>query len=290
MKISIARHVQKLCASVTVGVIAMTIGSVQAAERVELGFGPIEIGVSVKELETYAKQGRVGKELELFLSLIGEIDSPAATAEASTTHNMQKFLTLRADFSALQVSQFLHSAVGEKILAYLGDLVQIDRNLNGAKAMRAGLISAAADSDGLSLINFLRKYPTRKIRLNLKKGFEVANKIDKLTKETGSVVSGVEKLSAELAKTEPKIKPRMMANLADPGQYTFKLQTEILNDVKRNRRFPVDFYLPQEISQPAPVILLSHGLASDRQHFAAIAKHLASHGFVAVTGHWSLKE
>jgi hypothetical protein len=57
LKISIFRHIQKLFSSVTVGAIAMTIGSVQAAERVELGFGPIELGVSVKELETYAKQG-----------------------------------------------------------------------------------------------------------------------------------------------------------------------------------------------------------------------------------------
>jgi predicted dienelactone hydrolase len=86
-----------------------------------------------------------------------------------------------------------------------------------------------------------------------------------------------------LARFEPSIEPKAMANLASPGQYPAKLQPEILTDVQRKRRFKVDFYLPQGLSQPAPVIVFSHGLASDRQHFAATAKHLASHGFVAVT-------
>ncbi|WP_310430215.1 alpha/beta hydrolase [Chamaesiphon sp. VAR_48_metabat_135_sub] len=265
----------------TIWTISTTIGAVQAAERVEFGIGPIEFGISVKELETYAKQGDVGKELAPFLSSI----------EAKDRKYVRQFLKLNSDLSQLQVSQFFYSAVGEKILTYLGDLVQsvrVDapkskRNLNSAKAIRTGLISAAADPSGLSLLTFLRKYPAPTMRLNLEKGFEVANKIDKLGKETESAISGVEQLSSELAQSEPKIEPNAMANLASPGGYSVKLQTEILKDARRSRQFTVDFYLPQGLSQPAPVIVLSHGLASDRQHFAAIARHLASHGFVAVT-------
>ena len=86
-----------------------------------------------------------------------------------------------------------------------------------------------------------------------------------------------------MAQSEPKISPTALANLANPGGYPVKLQTEVLKDARRSRQFTVDFYLPQGLSQPAPVIVFSHGLASDRQHFAATAKHLASHGFVAVT-------
>jgi predicted dienelactone hydrolase len=265
----------------TVWTILTTIGSVQAAERVEFGIGSFEFGIPVKELETYAKQGRVGKELAPFLSLI----------EPKDHKYVREFLKLHSDFNSLQVSQFFHSAVGEKILTYVGDLVQSvqvaapksQRNLNGAKAIRTGLISAAADPSGLSLLTFLQKYPAPTMRLNLEKGFEVANKIDKLGKETESTISGVEQLSSELAKFEPKIAPTAMANLANPGKYPVKLQTEILNDPRRSRQFTADFYLQQGLSQPAPVIVFSHGLASDRQHFAATARHLASHGFVAVT-------
>jgi predicted dienelactone hydrolase len=265
----------------TAWTISTTIGSVQAAERVEFGIGPIEFGIPVKELETYAKQGRIGKELAPFLNLI----------EPKDRKYVREFLKFHSDFSQLQVSQFFHSAVGEKILTYVGDLVQSvrvaapksKRNLNGAKAIRTGLISAAADPGGLSLLTFLRKYPAPIMRLNLKKGFEIANKIDKLGKETESAISGVEQLSSMLAQSEPKIAPNAMANLANSGGYPVKLQTEILKDARRSRQFIADFYLPQGLSQPAPVIVFSHGLASDRNHFAAIAKHLASHGFIAVT-------
>jgi predicted dienelactone hydrolase len=277
------------CGLMTLWTISTTIGSVQAAERVEFGIGPIQFGVSVKELENYAKQGRIGKELAPFLNSIEQKDRKY----------VREFLQFHSDFSSLQVSQFFHSAVGEKILLYVGDLVQSVRvprfrsapvtapeskqNLNGAKAIRTGLISAAADPGGLSLLTFVRKYPAPTMRLNLEKGFDVANKIDLLGKETESAISGVEQLSSTLAKSEPKLAPNAMANLANPGRYPVKVQTEILQDTRRSRQFTVDLYLPQGLSQPAPVIVLSHGLASDRQHFAAISKHLASHGFIAAT-------
>jgi predicted dienelactone hydrolase len=267
--------------SLTIWTISTMIGSVQAAERVELGIGPIEFGISVKELETYANQGRVGKELEPFLGSI----------EPKDRKYVRQFLKLNSDFTPLQVSQFFRSAVGEKMLIYVGDLVQSvrasepkpKRNVNSAKAIRTGLIAAAADPSGLSLLTFLRKYPAPTLRLNLEKGFEVANKIDKLGQETESAILGVEQLSSTLAQSEPEIESTAMADLANPGRYPVKLQTEILKDPRRSRQFTADFYLPQGLSKPAPVIVLSHGLASDRQHFAATARHLASHGFVAVT-------
>ena len=251
----------------------MTMGSVRAAERVELGFGPIGLGVPVNELATYAKQGRIGRELDGFLSPLSPKDR----------QYVRQFLSTRSDLSQQQVAQFLNSALGKKMLVYLGDLLQIDRDVNGAKAIRTGLIAAAADRQGLSVINFLRKYPTPIVRLNLEKGFEVANRLDKLERETTQIVSGVEQLSAQLARLEPKIDAQVLPDLTLTGQYPVKLQTETLQDRRRNRRFAVDFYLPQGAPQPAPTVVFSHGLASDRQHFAALARHIASYGFVAVT-------
>jgi predicted dienelactone hydrolase len=263
------------------GAISVAVGSVQAAERVEFGINPITMGVPVKELETYGKEKRAGKELDSFLKLMKEDDRTY----------VHQLLTVRSEFTALQISQLLNSAMGEKILTYLGDLVPlVSRDAageihksNGAKAIRAGLVLAAGDPDGLSLVNFLRKYPNPTIHLNVEKGFEITNKIEKLSKETKSMVSGVRELSLESARSEAKIDLRSMADLTIAGKYRVKLQTEVLTDSQRNRQFTVDFYLPQEVPQAASVVVLSHGLASDRQHFAVIARHLASHGFVAVT-------
>lgn len=258
---------------VIAGTIAMTTGAVRAADSVKLGFGPIERAVPVTELETYAKQGRIGKELDVFLGAIPQRDR----------QYIREFLRTRADFSERQVAQFLNSTFGKKLLVYLGDLVQVERDVNGAKAIRTGLISAAADREGLSVINFFRKYPTPSVRLNLEKGFEVANRLDRLDRDTKQIVAGVEQLSAQLARSEPKINPQVLPNLALAGQYPVTRQTETLRDRRRSRRFIVDFYLPQGVPQRRPTVVFSHGLASDRQHFAAIARHIASHGFVAVT-------
>jgi predicted dienelactone hydrolase len=260
---------------------AITTNSVQAADRIQMELGPIKLSVSLLELEAYAKQAPSGQDSNTLLGRIEESDRPY----------VQQFLTLRSDFKALGISQFFSSRVGQKILYYLGDFIQIvdpadpetSRKLNGAKAILSGLTLAAADADGLSLLNFVRKYPHETIHLNLEKGFDVANKIEKLGNETISVIAGIEKMSLELAQAEPKINPPVMASLAGSGPYSVKLQTENLTDLQRQRQLTADFYWPQGLTQPAPIIVFSHGLGADRQHFASTAKYLASHGFVAVT-------
>jgi predicted dienelactone hydrolase len=268
-------------AAISAGVVSVAIGSAQAAERVEFGINPIKLGVSVKELEVYGKEGQAGKELGSFLKMIKEGDRIY----------IRRLLTVRSEFTKLQISQLLHSAMGEKILTYLGDLVPLVsrdsvgdiRKLNGSEAIRTGLILAADDPDGLSLVNFLRKYPNPSINLDVEKGFVVTNKIEKSRKETKSMISGIKELSIESAQSEPNIDFKKLADLTVVGQYRVKLQTEILKDSKRNRQFTADFYLPQGVPQASSVVVLSHGLSSDRQHFAVIARHLATHGFVAVT-------
>ena len=53
----------------------------------------------------------------------------------------------------------------------------------------------------------------------------------------------------------------------------------ILRNLSQIRQFPVDIYLPRT-RNPRPIIVISHGLGSDRTSFAYLAQNLASHGFV----------
>jgi predicted dienelactone hydrolase len=58
-----------------------------------------------------------------------------------------------------------------------------------------------------------------------------------------------------------------------------------LDDRRRDRRFLADIYLPRTRTK-APIIVISHGLGSDRTSFEYLAQHLASYGFaVAVPEH-----
>jgi predicted dienelactone hydrolase/ABC-type amino acid transport substrate-binding protein len=49
-----------------------------------------------------------------------------------------------------------------------------------------------------------------------------------------------------------------------------------------NYEFDVDVYLPQGLTAPAPIVIISHGFGDVKESFAFLAEHLASYGFVAL--------
>ena len=100
--------------SLTAWAIFTTVSSVQAAERVEFGFGSFEYGISLKELAAYGAPEQMGK---------AKAAKPVPTSrqrgysiDAKDRQYLQQILRRRWDFKPRQVSQFFHSAVGEKIL------------------------------------------------------------------------------------------------------------------------------------------------------------------------------
>jgi Alpha/beta hydrolase of unknown function (DUF1400) len=66
--------------------------------------------------------------------------------EQKDRQQIRQFFKIKSEFSSLQVSQFLHSAIGEKILVSLGDVVQANRDLNGAQELRTWLTLAASNT------------------------------------------------------------------------------------------------------------------------------------------------
>src|SRR5262245_5767169 len=54
-----------------------------------------------------------------------------------------------------------------------------------------------------------------------------------------------------------------------------------VHDAKRNRDIPVRVYLP-EATQPAPVVLFSHGLGGSRNGNEFLGQHWARRGYVGV--------
>ena len=75
-------------------------------------------------------------------------------------------------------------------------------------------------------------------------------------------------------------------------KFGWKVRNLPMNDTfRKSRVFQVDLYVPQTKSanspqSPFPTIVISHGVAEDRETFAYAARHLASYGFaVAVLEH-----
>ncbi|MEN9518694.1 MAG: hypothetical protein RLZZ381_1282 [Cyanobacteriota bacterium] len=250
-----------------------------AAENIILNYGVLEFSVSVNSLETYAKTGKVDRELKSYIDFL-------------TPKQQEEFkagLTTTADFSPLAIAQFLYSFQGEKILQRMSQVFKTQARQPGFYAIRSALILAAADENvGLTPLNVLKKFPTDALRVDSREGFEIFKDLSKVAQNNALSVAAVEQ---EVIKERQKLttiapKERNL-NLLNPGKYFYRKQKLMMNDERRDRTFPVDLYLPQiEQGQKLPLIVISHGLGGDLTTFGYLAKHLASHGFaVAVPEH-----
>jgi predicted dienelactone hydrolase len=56
----------------------------------------------------------------------------------------------------------------------------------------------------------------------------------------------------------------------------------VVNDAKRSREIPIRVYLPKPTTQPAAVVLFSHGLGGNRAGSAYLGEHWATRGYVVV--------
>ncbi|HEY9650939.1 MAG TPA: alpha/beta hydrolase [Coleofasciculaceae cyanobacterium] len=256
----------------------------QGAERIYVPFGPIEFSLPIASLERFAKEGKIDRALGAYTDYL--------TPEQ--LQQLREILITRVDVTPVAIAQFLYSAQGKQILARLGQVIETKAGQDGFYAIRAALIQAAAHPEGFTLLNVLREFPTYGIRINSQRGFQIFDGLTDLIQQTEMAISAVErKATVEAAQQteysfagQPGASFALEQNLQQPGPIRYSKQTLTLTDLRRVRTFPVDLYLPQLGERPVPVIVISHGLGSDRQTFGYLATHLASYGFaVAVPEH-----
>ncbi|MEG5041740.1 MULTISPECIES: alpha/beta hydrolase [unclassified Microcoleus] len=253
-----------------------TAAPAMGAERIYVTYGPLEESVPIESLALFAKEGKIDSNLDGFAQYIKE----------SQLAEIRSALQAKAEISQVTIAQFLYTPQGEVLLKRLGRVIQTKARQPGFYAIRAALILAASDPEGLTILNVLRKFPTYGIRIDIARGLAIGNELTSLINRSNQTIAGVAQLSEAQAASEPVIPPAEMLQPQLPGPYTWKKSSVTLTSPNRPRTFDMDIYLPQGSRQPAPVVVISHGLGSDRISFQYLAKHLASYGFaVAVPEH-----
>ena len=246
------------------------------AERIYVTYGPVEVSVPIESLAVFAKEGQIDSNLDGF----------ARYANESQLAEIRSALQAKAEISQVTIAQFLYTPQGEVLLRRLGRLIQTKARQPGFYAIRAALILAASDPEGLTIVNVMRKFPTYGIRIDIARGLGIANELTSLINRSNQTIAGVAQLSEAQAALQSTIPPAVMLQPQLPGPYSWKKSSVTLTSPNRDRTFNMDIYLPQRSPQPAPVVVISHGLGSDRIAFQYLAKHLASYGFaVAVPEH-----
>jgi predicted dienelactone hydrolase len=264
------------------GHVALQPIAASAAERLTISYGLLERSISLDGLTNYADNGQLDDELYVYTRYV----------KPEQRDVLRRSLRMKADLDEVAVSQFLYSPQGQILLQRLGEVIQPESRDNGLYAIRAALILAAADhQEGLTPLNVLRRFPTPGIRIDLQKTLQLTQSLDDLITQTNQVTARIrQQTDAEVA-VQSASQTVGQLNLTLPGPVAWERQQIALEDRDRvaisgfARVRPVVFnlYTPR-LRRPGkyPVIVVSHGLGSDRGSFAYLAEHMASYGYVVV--------
>lgn len=250
---------------------------VLSAETIFISYGPLDFSLPVSSLEKFAKTGEIDRDLSFYARFLDE----------EGLANFREFLQRRLDVSPVVVSQLTYTQIGEQVLQKLGRVIRTERGLEGFHALRASLILSAADPEGMTMINIMRKFPTSGIRMSANQLIQLQRQFSTLFDYQKAAVLAVSQAAEKEVEANPNFPTP--GNFIQRGKFTFSQRTlqltrnrQSLNGTNSQHSFRVDMYIPEGLSQPAPVVVISHGLGSDPKAFAYLGEHLASHGFVAV--------
>ena len=264
---------------------------VRSADEIYFDYGPFGRSLPTASLEAFIADGTVDDNLAPYLELVPpdkrqEFQRSLSTPLSELSADVPEQLS-----NPFVLSQWLYSPIGELVLAGVGELIQTEGRRNGHQAIRAAIILAAAEPDGLSLINLIRAYPTGGVRLNLRRILSLYQAVNANIETTEQLVAAAIESSAAAAAADPVLDYSTLPILADMGQFEVEQRSLLLEDSQRDRTYPVDLYLPKNLNAiqgPIPVIVMSHGYADTRANPQAVAaaRGLAANGFlVAVAEH-----
>ncbi len=260
---------------------------VTAAERVFVTYSFIELAIPVSDLEIYAREGRLTPTLKSYSKYL----------KPEQLEDLRGALQRKVELSPQVVSQFLYTPTGERLLLQASDLIKTKSQGSNIQALRSALILAANDEAGLTALSLFRHYPDSGIQLDVAKGLEVLKAVQKIVRDNNSAIAAVSRQAEiESQETAPN-RIETLLPLRKSGIFKWDVYSMALEDNRpqrleltgKPRSYPADIYVPRSntaSNATVPLVVISHGLGSDRAAFRYFAEHLASHGYlVAIPEH-----
>ncbi|NWF60433.1 MAG: alpha/beta hydrolase [Fischerella sp.] len=250
--------------------------SALTAQRIYASYSTLERSVSVTALENFAKNGVVDEELAVYTQFL----KPGQLQE------LRRTLLSPIKVDPVAVSQFLYTPQGEFLLRRLTEVIRTESRQPeaGFHALRAALILAAKEPEGLTLLNLVRKYPNSSIHIDLTRTLGIAAELQKMVNETNRAVAAVfQKSITETATIPASLNLSQLPDLRRQGRFVAKkMQLKYFDGAPgRGRLLLTDIYLPNTRTK-VPVIVISHGLGTDSSNFQYLANYLASYGLAVV--------
>lgn len=157
--------------------------SASSAERIYGSYSAIERSVSVTALENFATNGVANEELAAYTQFL----------KPEQLQELRRTLVSPIKVHPVAMSQFLYTPQGEFLLKRLGEVIRTESRQPepGFHALRAALILATNEPEGLTLLNLVRKYPNSSIHLDLARTLGIAAELEKMVNDTKRAVEAV---------------------------------------------------------------------------------------------------
>lgn len=273
-----AQHIKFAVVSLALGAIANLLPfRATAAEKITLNFPPFgHFYIQVEDLEKFVATGEVSQELAYYLNRL----------PSEQVDKLPELLSTPLEANPLSIAKFSNSTIGAATIENFGKVVRADVNLNGFYALRGAIIAAAFDKQGLTVMNLLHHFPLDNVYLDLPVLNQYVRQGAKLLENRDAIARHfftMNKLAVDKPTRVGKLKSLQLS-----GSLSWDKSTFTYHNPHRSQQGYFDLYQPQ-VAQPVPLVVISHGLASNRETFAYLAQHFASNGLaVAVIEHGAI--
>ncbi|MDJ0662564.1 MAG: alpha/beta hydrolase [Crocosphaera sp.] len=239
------------------------VSSSVAAENVILKVGLFHQKIPVEDLQQFADNQEISTTLKPYGALL--------------TPEIQQVLSKSFKIDTLIAEQFLTDLLknddGKRLLEQISQILP-DSN---SSELEAGLKLLLKQTNNLSVINFLRAYPKETVTIDLSKAAILTLKINGSFLHSKLMSSQLDKSFKDTANTDilPKFDP------TQSGEQIISITTDVFYDRSRDRYITLDIYTAEKTQ--GPLVIMSHGFASDRRFLRYLGKHLASYGITVVS-------
>ena len=226
-----------------------------------------EFYVSIKDLEVFAKTEEVTPSFAYYADRVTE----------ENLAELKDLLNRHFNINQLTASIFLDLPIGKELTQQISLIVNAPATVS-QPALRAAVILAAAEPNGLTILNVLRFYSTKTLRLNTKKIVTAVDEATTILADTERVFQALSSQASIDAKAADSSNLNSFADLRRSGAKKWR-QEYLFIKSERDRLIEGVVYLPENSGKPAPLVIIAPGLNTNWRNFTYIAEHLASYGF-----------
>ncbi|MGY6530359.1 MAG: alpha/beta hydrolase [Cyanobacterium sp.] len=257
----------------TIGIAEIINTQEAIARNISFIYSPLSLTLRVESLQLFAQTGEVNRNLQTYLNLAG--------VNENQKQQFREALITPVEVDPILISRSLNTEEAERLLNYLGSVINVRGGRNGKHLIRGALVKSVLQPEGLKLINILNNLAVD-VEIDIQRILRYTRQVETVL-EAGRIYEQEVIRQAEIQSLQSRgINYANLPDIRHEGDISFNNETINLFDQSRDRRYYAEIYYPTQMGANTPVVVISHGINSRPEDFHARAEHLASYGYFVI--------